>query len=233
MSWFADKIGVGVDAKSLDRNLTGKPSAGNPLIVGITGGSGSGKTTFAERLRARFGSHAAVLSHDDYYKNLPGMTAEEAAAYDFDCPEAFDTYLLVKHLRDLKAGRSVAIPSYDFATHTRTDAAHTIEPAPVIIVEGLLIMCDSELLDLFDLVVYMDADTDTATRRRIERDCRERGATLQYALDMYNSTVKPAYEMYIEPFKHKADVIVADAMDDQSLETVVNDIRSIAGHRPV
>jgi uridine kinase len=210
-----------MNVENLDRNLTG-----NPSVVGITGGSGSGKTTFAKRLCAWFGADAVILSHDDYYKSRPDMTVEEAAVYDFDCPEAFDTYLLVKHLNDLKANRSVKTPSYDFVTHTRTDGVCLVEPVPVIIVEGLLIMCDPELLGMLDLVIYMDADIDIAAQRRIERDCRERGADLPRALNMYFRIAKPAYEKYVEPFKRKADIIISDALSDQSLELVARGIRA-------
>ena len=196
-----------------------------PVVVGITGGSGSGKTTFAKRLLAWFGADAIMLSHDDYYKNRPDMTTEEAAVYDFDCPEAFDTALLVKHLSDLKDGQSVAVPSYDFTTHARVDAVRVVEPAPVVLVEGLLIMCDPELLGMFDLVIYMDADADTKALRRIERDCRERGADLPRALNMYFGIAKPAYEKYIEPFKPQADIILSDALNDRSLEVVARGIK--------
>ena len=191
-----------------------------PFAVGITGGSGSGKTLFAQRLCERLSANAATLSHDDYYKNLPHMTAEEALAYDFDSPDALDTHLLVEHLRALAKGEPVDAPSYDFATHTRIDGARHIDPAPVIVVEGLLIMCEPALRELFDLTVFIDAEPDIRLIRRFERDCRDRGADLSRAIHMYLSTAKPAYERYVEPFRAKADIIVCDAENDAALEAV-------------
>lgn len=207
-------------------NATGN-TRGACIVVGITGGSGSGKTVFAERLHARLGADAVALSHDDYYKHLPHMTAQEAAAYDFDSPDALETNLLVEHLRMLKAGNPVWVPAYDFASHARSEAARRIEPAPVILVEGLLIMCDPDLLAMCDLTVFVDAEPDLRVLRRIIRDCNERGADLQRAADMYLEFSKPAHERYVEPFKEKADVVVSDALNDASLEAVVSCISRI------
>lgn len=199
------------------------------VVVGITGGSGSGKTTFAERLLARLKPNAVLLSHDDYYKHLPHMTEQEAAAYDFDCPGALDTSLLVAHLRMLKDGKPVAVPSYNFAQHARTEAAYNVAPAPVVLVEGMLIMCDFELLELFDLTVFIDADPDVRAVRRIVRDCRERGATLERAVNMYLDTCKPAHEHYVEPCKAKADIVVKDALQNAALDALVARIESLLG----
>ena len=193
----------------------------SPLVVGITGGSGSGKTTFARRLCERLESDAVLIAHDDYYLDQADVPYREDAGYDFDCPEALDTPLLVEHLRSLKAGRAVEIPAYDFLTHTRELTARTVEPAPVILLDGLLIMCDPELRGLLDLTVFMDAEPDVRALRRIERDCRERGIGLSEAVDMYLRTVKPAYERYVAPFKAEADIVVSDALDDRALELVV------------
>ena len=192
-----------------------------PIAIGITGGSGSGKTTFAERLHALLAPDAAVLSHDDYYKHLPDMTPEEASAYDFDDPAALDTHLLVEHLRLLKAGFSVEAPSYDFAAHARIDAARHVEPVPYILVEGLLIMADATLRELLDFVIFIDVDEDTRMSRRIERDCRERGTDPSRAIEMYLNTTKPAHEVYVEPYKHTADIVIPDALDDRLLADVV------------
>ncbi|MBO4365691.1 MAG: uridine kinase [Eggerthellaceae bacterium] len=195
--------------------------ARKPVVVAITGRSGSGKTTFAKRLCDQLGTDAVMLSHDDYYKHLPNMTSEEAAVYDFDSPEALDTHLLVKHLHALKAGESVDVPSYDFAAHTRTEAARRVEPSAVIVLEGLLIMCDPELKSLFDLVVFVDTDPDVSVLRRIERDCKYRGTDLERAINMYLGTAKPAYEKYVEPFKCEAGLVISDASSDAALETVI------------
>ena len=201
---------------------------GKSVVVAIAGRSGSGKTTFAKRLCDWLGADAVMLSHDDYYKHLPNMTPEEATVYDFDSPEALDTHILVEHLRALKAGNSVDVPSYDFAKHARADAARHIDPAATIVLEGLLVTCDPELKSLFDLLVFIDADPDVSVLRRIERDCQNRGADLERAINMYLSTTKPAYEKYVEPFKHEANLIISDALSDDALEMVLAEIRRLS-----
>ena len=195
-----------------------------PFVVGIAGGSGSGKTMFAARLCAKIGSDAAVIAHDDYYKNLPHMTDAQAAVYDFDSPDALDTYLLVEHLHALLDGVAVDVPSYDFATHVRSDGARHIEPVSVVIVEGMLVLSDPRLRELFDLTVFMDVDPDLRVIRRFERDCRDRGADLSRAIQMYLGTAKPAHEKYVEPFKHTADIIIQDAANDAALDIVARGI---------
>ena len=190
---------------------------GEPKIIGIAGASGSGKTTFAKQLQQALAMPAVVISHDDYYKHLPHMTKEEAAAYDFDCPEALDTHLLVQDLRTLKSGKSVAVPQYDFATYSRTEEARIVDPAPAILVEGLFIMCDPELMSMFDLVVFIDADNETSLARRIERDCRERNIDPERAMKMYHEKAKPAYERYVEPLKNRAGIIINDTGDVRAL----------------
>ena len=191
-----------------------------PLAIGITGGSGSGKTTLARRLLELLTPDAAVLAHDDYYKHLPGMTHEEELVYDFDDPAAIDTHLLVEHLRLLKAGLPAEVPSYDFVTHARTEAARRVEPVPFILVEGLLIMADPALHEMLDFVIFIDVDADTRTLRRIERDCRERGADLSRTVRMYLDYAKPAYESYVEPYRRAADIVMSDALNDRALAVV-------------
>lgn len=199
------------------------------IAVGITGQSGSGKTTLAKRLLGAFGADAVVISHDDYYKNLPNMTEQEAAEYDFDCPEALDTYLLVDQVRSLKRGKPTDVPSYDFVTRERIDGACHVEPVPVVLVEGLFIMCDPELLDLLDLTIFIDADDDTSFSRRINRDTQERGIDRERALHMYYDVAKPAYEKFVEPLKGKADIVINDAADERAFEMVVRRIEGLLG----
>lgn len=198
-----------------------------PIVIGIIGGSGSGKTTFAKRLHERLAPDTAVLSHDDYYKHLPNMTRAEALAYDFDDPAAIDTHLLVEHLRQLKAGRSIEAPSYDFATYSRTDASRHVEPVAFILVEGLLIMADATLRDMLDFVIFIDVDADMRMLRRIERDCRERGADRARAVKMYLDTTKPAHEAYVEPYKRMANIVIPDALDDQALAVIAAGLNAL------
>ena len=207
-------------------NTPANPS-GEPLVIAITGGSGSGKTTFAELLRKKLEPDAIVLAHDDYYKHLPDMTREEAATYDFDSPDALETDLLVEHLRMLKGGRAVDVPSYNFATHARTEGARHVEPAPVILVEGLLVTRDPTLFDLFDLLIFLDTDADVRALRRVERDCQERGTDLSRAVAMYLATSKPAYDAHIEPLKRKADIVIPNMSNERALDVVAGGIRNL------
>lgn len=199
-----------------------------PLIVGIMGGSGSGKTVFTEKLSQLLGAAAVSLSHDDYYKHLPEMTAEEALEYDFDDPNALDTSLLVEHLQTLRSGKSIYAPSYNFATHARTEDARIVEPAAIVLVEGLLLMCDPDLRRMLDFVIFIDADPDVRTLRRIERDCRERGANLERAIKMFLGTSKPAHDKLVEPFKNQADIVIPNALDERALRVVAGGLLSLA-----
>lgn len=211
------------------KELKGIGAKPTPLVVAITGASGSGKTTFAERLCERLGHASVVISHDDYYKHVPEMTDEEAAVYDFDSLDALDNDLFVEHLGALKAGKPVEIPSYDFATHARIEGAKRVEPAPVILVEGLLIMADPALRELFDLIIYMDTDPDVRVLRRVERDCLERGADIERAVKMYLGTAKAAQERYVEPYKSKANLVIPDGSDELALELVVQGLLGLCG----
>ena len=157
------------------------------------------------------------------------MTKKEAAVYDFDAPDAIETGLLVDHVRMLKNGISVDVPSYDFATHARIEAARRIGPAQVVLVEGLFVMHDPELRKLIDLAVFIDVDADVCVLRRILRDCRERGASLERAVSMYLDTCKLAYERYVEPCKSSADILVKDPLSDAELEAVIERINGLLG----
>ncbi len=179
-------------------------------MIGVAGGTGSGKTTLTQHLKDSFGPDVTVISHDSYYKRQEGRTYEERAAQNYDHPSAFDTDLLISHLHELKEGRSIQCPVYSFADHNRTDETVTVDPAKVIIVEGILIFQNPTLRDLFDIKIFVEADADVRILRRILRDVEERGRTLQSVVSQYLTTVKPMHEQFVEPSKRYADIIVPE-----------------------
>lgn len=183
---------------------------GGTLLVGIAGGTGSGKSTFTRELTYRFRGNVTVLTHDNYYKAHHDMPFEEREKLNYDEPDAYDTALLAEHLRLLKSGQSVECPVYDFALHDRSEETVTVKPNKVIIVEGILIFADEELCSLFDVRIFIDTDADIRLIRRIYRDTRRRGRTLESVLDQYVTTVKPMHEKYVEPSRKKADMILPD-----------------------
>ena len=181
----------------------------NTIIIGIAGGTGSGKTTLTERLRDHFGAdEVSVLNHDSYYKRHDELPYEERCKLNYDHPDSFDTPLMVAHLRELRAGHPVQVPVYDYTIHNRSDRTVLVKPAPVIIVEGILIFDSPELCDLMDMKVFVDTDADVRILRRIVRDVKERGRTLDSVVTQYLTTVKPMHEQFVEPSKHTADVII-------------------------
>ena len=181
------------------------------IIIGIAGGSGSGKTTLSRRLRERFGANEiTVINHDSYYKRHDELTYEERCKLNYDHPDSFDTALLVEHLQRLRAGEAVEVPVYDYTIHNRSDKTETACPAPVILVDGILIFAAPELCELMDLKVYVDTDADVRILRRLVRDVKERGRTLDSVVTQYLTTVKPMHEQFVEPSKRKADLIVPE-----------------------
>ena len=180
-----------------------------PLVIGVAGGSGSGKTTVVRRiLDALEDSKVSVLEHDRYYRDRNDLRLEERAALNYDHPDSLETDLLVKHLNDLRAGRAVDAPVYDFARHARVAATERITPSRALIVEGILIYTDAALRNLMDIKVFVDTDDDTRFIRRLQRDTAERGRTMQSVIDQYLSTVKPMHLEFVEPSKRYADVII-------------------------
>ena len=180
------------------------------LVIGIAGGTGSGKTTLMDNLVKRFGNDVTVLSHDNYYRRRDDMTMEERQNVNYDEPSALETDLMVKHLDKLRHGEAIECPVYDFTQHNRSDKTITIVPKRVIIVEGILIFEDDALRDLMDIRIFVDTDADVRLGRRILRDVEERGRTLQSVLDQYQTTVKPMHEMYVEPSKKHAHLVVPE-----------------------
>jgi uridine kinase len=180
-----------------------------PITIGVAGGSASGKTTVSKAIEARVGAEfVAHLQHDNYYKDLSHLPLEERTKLNFDHPGSLETDLLVAHLRELIGGHTVEIPVYDFTTYSRTIRTQHVEPRPVILVEGILIFTNRALRELLDIKVYVDADADLRLARRILRDVKERGRTVESIIQQYLETVKPMHLEFVEPSKSSADIII-------------------------
>ena len=180
------------------------------IVIGIAGGTGSGKTTLTRHLKDHFGPDVTVIGHDSYYKRQEGKTYEERALQNYDHPDAFDTDLLIRHLRELKEGRSIQCPVYSYVDHNRTDQTVEIFPTKVLIVEGILIFQDPVLREMFDIKIFVETDADERILRRALRDVEERGRTLRSVVSQYLTTVKPMHEQYVEPSRKYADIIVLE-----------------------
>ena len=192
-----------------------------PLVIGIAGGSGSGKTTVANVILSRVGaSHIASLAHDAYYKNLDNLPLAQRTIINFDHPNSLDTNLLIQHVRTLREWKPIEQPIYDFKTHSRTSETRRINPQPVILVEGILIFAEAELRELFDVKIYVDTDADIRFIRRLQRDIEERGRTTQSVIRQYTATVRPMHLEFVEPSKRYADVIIPEG----GLNTVAMDM---------
>ena len=183
-------------------------SNNNILVIGIAGGTGSGKSTLTKQLVNHFGDQITVLKHDDYYKAHDEMTYEERTHLNYDHPNAFDTDLMLQHLRQLKKGEPINCPIYDYTVHNRSRNFQVIYPTNVIIVEGILIFENKELCKEMDIKIFVDTDADERLMRRILRDTQERGRTVESVLNQYVTTVKPMHEQFVEPSKKYADIII-------------------------
>lgn len=186
----------------------------NVLLIGIAGGTGSGKSTLTENIKEAFGDDVTVLLHDDYYKRHDELTYEERVKLNYDAPDAYDTDLMIRDLSLLKAGREAVIPVYDYTIYNRTDRTVTLQPTKVILVEGILVLSDPALCDLFDIRIFVDADADIRIIRRIRRDMIERARSYDSIVTQYLATVKPMHELYVEPSKKNADFIVLRGGDN-------------------
>ena len=182
----------------------------NILVIGIAGGTGSGKTTLMNNLIAQFAGNVTVLSHDNYYKRHDEMTYEERCLLNYDEPAALETDLMARHLDQLRHGEAIDCPVYDFTQHNRSDETIRIEPKKVIIVEGILIFENEPLRELMDIRIFVDTDADVRLCRRIKRDVNKRGRSLESVLTQYQETVKPMHEKYVEPSKKYASIIVPE-----------------------
>ena len=178
------------------------------MVIGIAGGTGSGKTTITRKLIECFGPDVSVIHHDNYYKAHHDMPYEERTKLNYDHPNAFDTDMLIRDLKQLKRGKAIQCPVYDYSIHDRTDRTVTIRPTRVIVVEGILIYESRELCREMDIKIYVDTDADVRILRRIVRDVRDRGRSLESVVNQYLTTVKPMHEMYVEPSKKNADIVI-------------------------
>ena len=196
------------------------------LVIGIAGGTGSGKTTLMKNLITEFSSVVTVLSHDNYYKRHDELTYEERCKLNYDEPAALETDLMARHLDILRNGEAIDCPVYDFTVHNRSDETIRISPEKVIIVEGILIFENKELRDLMDVKIFVDTDADVRLCRRIKRDVRDRGRSLESVIEQYQTTVKPMHEQYVEPSKKFADIIVPEGGKNLvALEMIMGRIR--------
>ena len=200
------------------------------LVVGIAGGTGSGKTTVAAKLAAAMPPRRCVtIEHDSYYRDQSHLPLEERAQINYDHPASLESILLAHQLRDLRAGRAVEVPIYDFATHTRRAEVRHVEPAPVIIVEGILVFADPALREQMDVKIFVDTDPDIRLMRRIRRDLEMRGRTFQSVRDQYYATVRPMHIEYVEPTKRWADLIVPEGGDNRvALDVLLGQLGRIA-----
>ncbi|MBQ8719459.1 MAG: uridine kinase [Clostridia bacterium] len=197
------------------------------LLIGICGGSGSGKSTLARNIAEQFGDGVALIRHDDYYKSQDRLDIRARNEVNYDHPDAFDTELLVKHLRALRGGEAISAPIYDYALHTRSGKVRRIEPKPVVILEGILIFADERLRELFDIKIFVDTDADIRILRRIVRDVKKRGRTLDSVISQYLSTVKPMHDAFVEPSKKHADIIIPEGgKNPVAYQTVSDRIRA-------
>jgi uridine kinase len=196
----------------------------HPMLIGIAGGTGSGKSTFADRLLALFPNEITLISYDNYYKPQDHLEFEERTKTNYDCPDALDTDLLVKHLRQLQNGDAVDVPNYDFKLHTRKAEMTRLEPSPIIIVDGILTFHDERLREMFDIKIFTDADADERILRRLRRDVNERGRDIDGVINQYLGTVKPMHGIYVEPTKKYADIIINGGKNKTALDIVATRI---------
>ena len=200
------------------------------FVIGVAGGSGSGKTTVVRRIVDSLGlEHVTLLQHDRYYRDRNDLRLEERAALNYDHPNSLETDLLVQHVRELKSGKSVEVPSYDFTRHARLSERETFQPRRALIVEGILVFTEAALRDLMDIKVFVDTDSDTRFIRRLQRDVAERGRTMESVIDQYLSTVKPMHLEFVEPSKRYADVIIPlGGHNTVAVDLLLTMLRSVA-----
>lgn len=195
------------------------------VVIGIAGGTGSGKSTFTNRLRDRFPDDVAVLYHDNYYRRQDDIPFEERKKVNYDHPSSLETDLMIEHLKLLKQGIAVDCPVYDYSLHNRSDKTIHVEPRPIILAEGILLLADPLLRDLIDIKIYVEADADERILRRIVRDVKERGRDLNNIVSQYLTTVKPMHYLFVEPTRATADIVINSGMNDVAFDIVQSKIK--------
>jgi uridine kinase len=200
-----------------------------PIVIGVAGGTGSGKTTVAHEILQRVGAEKITyIPHDAYYRDLSHLPSHARDRVNFDHPNSLETELLIEHLKELRAGRAVEIPVYDFTTHTRTPDTRRVVPGRVVLVEGILVFAEPKLRPLFDVKLYVDTDADVRFIRRLERDIEERGRTVKSVCEQYLSTVRPMHLEFVEPSKRYADVIIPEGgFNEVAIEMVAARVRGM------
>jgi uridine kinase len=200
-----------------------------PIVIGVAGGTGSGKTTVANQILQRVGAeHITYIPHDAYYRDHGHLPPRERAQVNYDHPDSLETELLIEHLKELRAGRAVEIPVYDFTTHTRTQQTRHVEPGPVILVEGILVFAEPELRELFDVRLYVDTDADVRFIRRLRRDIEERGRSVESVCKQYLSTVRLMHLEFVEPSKRYANVIIPEGgFNEVAIEMVAARVKGL------
>ena len=214
---------------SINSQLKTLNSMKDVVVIGVAGGTGSGKSTLVKRLQEAFKSDdVATICHDFYYKAHPELTYEERTKLNYDHPDAFDTWLMVEHIKALKDGKAVECPTYSFVEHNRAEATLKVEPSKVVIVDGILIFENEELRNIMDIKVFVDTDADVRLARRILRDVRKRGRSMESVISQYTTTVKPMHEQFVEPSKRYADVIIPEGgFNSVAVSMLIQNIRSI------
>ena len=199
----------------------------NCTVIGIAGGTGSGKSTFTNRLKAAFGDDISVLYHDNYYKAQDDIAFEERKKVNYDSPDSLETDLMISHVKALKEGRTIESPTYDYTIHTRAKETVTVKPRMVLLIEGILALENVELRNLMDIKVFVEADADERILRRVVRDVKERGRDVEDIARQYLETVKPMHYIYVEPTKYLADLVINSGMNDVAFELMKTKIEQI------